>query len=336
LALPWYLAAAWHDPVFFREFFWDHHVVLRFVQPLHEQPVWYYLPALFLGMLPWALLLPDVIKLVIRRTREQLPTEFGFFLLSCCWCLLFFSAAPCKRIGYILPAMPALALALGYALDRRLSGPALHGYFDFDRQTALPYWATQGVLAAGIGVSLICGFTGLAEPAEGVGLAALAGAGMAWLVIRTRTGSRRVAAPRWWLAGSWAGCAVVTFLFLFLSVHVLLPGYYRRFSLRAQVRSFMSSSDGAQAPVVCHPHHCDSVSFYLGRHDIRSFSREERTQMIADLGSRPETIVFVKTGRVLNKLLAALPESLEFVPRGRASWMTAGLIRQRTITAKLP
>jgi hypothetical protein len=57
--------------------------------------------------------------------------------------------------------------------------------------------------------------------------------------------------------------------------------------------------------------------------------------MISDLESRPETIVFIKTGRVLNELLSLLPDSLEFVPRGRASWMTAGIVRRRTITATL-
>lgn len=334
MVLPWFLVAGWRDAAFFREFFWDHHVALRFVQPLHEQPAWYYFAALLLGMLPWSFLLPDLVKLVIRQMREQRPPEVRILLLASGCCLLFFSAAPCKRIGYILPAMPTLALALGYALDKRLSHNTAWGFFGSDRKSALPYWTTHAVLSAGLVVSLICGFTGLAEPAEGLALAALAIAAMIWLVIRAH--ATVVEDARWRLAGSWAGCVMMMFLFLLLSIHVLLPGYYRRFSLRAQVRSFVDASSPLQVPVVCHPHHCDSVSFYLGRDDIHSFSREERMQMIADLQSRPETIVFVKTGRVLDELLALLPDSLEFVPRGRASWMTAGLVRRRVMTANIP
>jgi len=318
LLLPWCVPLAWHDPGFLREFFWNHHVVLRFVQPLHPQPVWFYLPALLFGMLPWTLLVPDLIR-VLRRSEPK-PAELGFLLLCCGWCLVFFSAASCKRIAYILPAMPIFALALGYALDKRLPGCSLGDLFRRGQGFGFPYWATHGVLAAGMVIFLVAGFTGLAKPAQGVGLAALAAAGAVWLIMfRSR--------HAW--AGCWAACAMATFLLLFLSVQVLLPGYYRRFSLRSQARCFLESD----IPVVCHPHQCDSVSFYLGRHDIRSYGRDERDRLIADLQSRPETIMFVKSGHVLDDLLRLLPDSLEFVPRGRSSWMTAGLVRRRPLTA---
>src|SRR5262249_9311739 len=106
--------------------------------------------------------------------------------------------------------------------------------------------------------------------------------------------------------------------------------YYRRFSLRTQVRPFRDST----IPVVCHPHRCDSVSFYLERQDIRSYSRDERDRLIADLRSRPETIVFVTSAHALDELLTLLPESMEFMPRGKSTWMTAGVVRQRTLTCR--
>jgi len=328
LTLPWYAAVAWRISDFAHEFLWNHHVVLRFVQPMHDQPVWYYLPTLLLGMLPWTLLVPGMIKLLLRRFRAgegKVPTEVWFLLVCCSWCLLFYSMAPCKRVGYILPAMPTFALALGHALDRRLPGQGVWEFFRLG-ETSLPYWTTHAVLGTATLFAVAAGIADLIGPGRCMALTALGAATIAALIVGRRI--RKNSAARG-LAGSWAGCALAAFAFLFLAAHVLLPGHYRKFSLRAQVQSFQ---DCPEIPVVCHPHHCDSVSFYLGHRDIRSYGRDERDRLIADLSGRPETIVFVKSGQVLNDLLEQLPDSLEFTPRGRASWMTAGLVRRRMIT----
>jgi len=326
LAAPWFVTLAWRDPAFLNDFFWTHHVVMRFLQPLHEEPAWYYVPVLLLGMLPWSLLLPAMLRLLGRRSgpaARKRPAEVGFLLLCCSWCFLLFSTASCKRIGYILPAMPPLALALGYTLDRRLPGKASSawGFLRENRGTPLAYWATQGVLAVGIGGTLLAAYSGLVKPWRCLALVVPAAAGMGWLAFR-----RLRQTPR----GSWAACAFSTFTVLFLAVHFLLPGYYRRFSIRTQVRSLMGASYHPRTPVVCYPHYCDSVSFYLDRHDVRSYGSGDRDRLIADLHGSPETLVFVKTGKALNDLLHDLPDSLEFVPRGRSSWVTAGLLRRRS------
>jgi hypothetical protein len=87
-----------------------------------------------LGMLPWTLLLPGLVRHLGRRAvvadapaaaspaagapRKAAPVPqgsgaVGFFLLAALWSLVFFSASGCKRSSYILPVMPPLALALG-------------------------------------------------------------------------------------------------------------------------------------------------------------------------------------------------------------------------------
>lgn len=327
LALPWYLAMAWRDPDYLRAFFWTHHVEMRFVQALHPQPAWFYVPFIFLGMLPWTLLLPSLTGLLLRRSARAAgkpPREVGFVLLCCLWCLLFFSLASCKRIGYILPAMPPLALALGYALDRRLPGNAW-AFLYRSRKTSLPYWAALGVMATGMACAVFAAFTDLVDQALGLALGAVAAAAMGWQVYHYPSSGRR----RLGFVGSWAGCGVSTFAVLFLTVELLSPGYYRRFSLRAEVHALMDAAYHPRTPVFCHPRHCDSVSFYLGRDDICAYSRDEREHLLADLHNQPETLVFVKSGRVLNQLLETLPETLEFEARGRSSWMTAGVIRRK-------
>lgn len=122
IASPWFVAVALRDPGFVSYFVWTHHV-LRYVAPLdHEQPFWYYLPGLLLGMLPWTLLLPGFLtRCWDQRPKWRQPGPAALFVIAFLWCLIFHSAAGCKRSGYILPAMPLLALSLGWYLDRLLS-----------------------------------------------------------------------------------------------------------------------------------------------------------------------------------------------------------------------
>jgi 4-amino-4-deoxy-L-arabinose transferase-like glycosyltransferase len=127
LAGPWFVLVAQVDPEFLHYFFWRHNVV-RYVAPFdHGKPWWFYLPEIGLGMLPWSLLLPGLVSALGKRRGETTarPPGLAFLVLCAFWCLLFYSAAGSKRSGYILPAMPPLALALGaYAewLWRRLAG----------------------------------------------------------------------------------------------------------------------------------------------------------------------------------------------------------------------
>jgi hypothetical protein len=265
------------------------------------------------------------VKLLLRRSaaaRGERPAELGFWLLCCLWCLVFYSAAGCKRIGYIVPAMPPLALALGYTLDRRMPGrgfrvPPLQGR---DLSTSLPSWATLGVLGVGLGGAIAATAAGLVTPIQCGVMVTLATAGIAWSVYAGR---------RQTPAGGWVGCGVATFGLLLLAVHLILPGYYRKFSLRAQVRSTLRASSRAELPVACYPRAWDSIRFYLGRQDVREYGPGERERLIADLQSRPETLVFVRSGPVLDDLLCRLPSSMEFVPISHGGLATAGIARPR-------
>jgi 4-amino-4-deoxy-L-arabinose transferase-like glycosyltransferase len=146
LACPWYAAVAAIDPDFLGYFFWKHNVV-RYVAPFdHAKPFWYYLPELFLGMLPWSLLIP-VLKLLARRSAASIkwPRALRFFLIASLWCLLFYSTAGSKRAAYILPAMPPLALALGTSLDVALACSAEVKRYRVQARAEGRWWAWCGV-----------------------------------------------------------------------------------------------------------------------------------------------------------------------------------------------
>ena len=109
----------------------------------------------------------------------------------------------------------------------------------------------------------------------------------------------------------------------------MLPGYARRFSMRGQLRPIADISRRLQMPVVCYPRRWDSISFYLGRDDMRIYSQNQKAQLIADLKENLGTLAFIKSGRFLDEFLQALPESLEFVPLGRQGQVTMGWVQVR-------
>jgi dolichol-phosphate mannosyltransferase len=307
---------------------------MRYLAPYdHVQPVWFYLPGLFLGMLPWTLLLPPLARFLSRRPAAwaaRRPPALGFFLLAFVVCVAFFSLSACKRSGYILPAFPLLALALGCYLDAVLPRPALGatsdaGYAVLLRSPGQLAWlATVLVLALGCAGSLAAVAAGLWRPAPGLVLAGLTAGGCGWLV---RPGGSR---PR---ASSWALCGATTFALLFVGIHQILPGYARKFSLRSQVQRHLPLVEDARISVYCYPHRWDSVSFYLNRGDVGVITPERRRQMIGALQKKPDCLVFVKSDgddqKPLRDLLQALPPALEFVPCGRPGTVTAGLIRRK-------
>ena len=174
LAGPWFVAAAREDGGFTGYFFWTHNVV-RFVAPFdHAEPVWYFLPGLLLGLLPWTFLLPGLARFVARRsygTATRRPPALGFFLLAFLCAFAFFSASGCKRPAYILPALPPLALALGCYLDAILPRRAWQGLrgMVLQRGSRLAFPAAAVALAAGGSMAPIAAITPLSAADHGAG-----------------------------------------------------------------------------------------------------------------------------------------------------------------------
>lgn len=119
IALPWYVLCALRNPGFLRIFIFQHNFE-RYLTPLfeHRQPFWFFGPIILLAVLPWTALLWPAARLALKMWREKAWDQSpGFFFA--CWALfpvLFFSFSESKLPGYILPAIPALALLLGAAL----------------------------------------------------------------------------------------------------------------------------------------------------------------------------------------------------------------------------
>ncbi|HVP09563.1 MAG TPA: phospholipid carrier-dependent glycosyltransferase [Phycisphaerae bacterium] len=117
VCLPWCIAIAIREPDFARRFFWIEHFQ-RFTGSAngqHSFPIWYFIPLLLLGTLPWNIFAATTIAGL--RTMD-LREPFLRFIV--CWAVfpfLFFSLSRGKLGTYILPCYPPIVIlgAMGVA-----------------------------------------------------------------------------------------------------------------------------------------------------------------------------------------------------------------------------
>ena len=144
VVLPWSLMIHFREGDFWNYFFWTEHVA-RFLEPVrgqHPKPLWYFLPVLAGGALPWVAQSPAAIPRVLKFEMQKPLIRFAM-----CWFLfpfLFFSVCSGKLIPYILPCFPPLAIVFAMGLV---------AYFEAEKSRA--FSVSAWVLA------VLCGLGGL-------------------------------------------------------------------------------------------------------------------------------------------------------------------------------
>jgi 4-amino-4-deoxy-L-arabinose transferase-like glycosyltransferase len=124
VAIPWYAMCAVRNRDFLRVFLWQHNVE-RYATPMfrHRQPFWYFAPIALLALLPWTVLLWPAAAEGLRLRREKSWSGSPGFFFACwaAWPIIFFSFSQSKLPGYVLPAIPPMALVCAIALARTMS-----------------------------------------------------------------------------------------------------------------------------------------------------------------------------------------------------------------------
>ncbi|HEY6720265.1 MAG TPA: glycosyltransferase family 39 protein [Burkholderiales bacterium] len=117
IAAPWFIAVSLANPEFFR-FFFIHEHFERFTTREHGryQAVWYFVPVLLAGVLPWIVGLFPALGRAWTRVPETRFQPRRFLLVWCAVVFAFFSASDSKLGSYLLPIFPALALLIGIHL----------------------------------------------------------------------------------------------------------------------------------------------------------------------------------------------------------------------------
>jgi len=124
LAAPWFIAVSLANPEFLR-FFFIHEHLERFLTREHDryEPVWYFVPVVLAGILPWVFALFPALARACQRDAGDGFQPRRFLLLWCLVVFAFFSASSSKLGSYIVPIFPALALLIGSTLA--VAGPRL-------------------------------------------------------------------------------------------------------------------------------------------------------------------------------------------------------------------
>lgn len=146
IGLPWYAAmTAVHGIAYLDSFFvgdnLERFATDRFNDP---RPIWFYVPIVIGGMLPWSmylLILPrQPLRDVLRRTR-RLAVEEWRLLAWAFMPLLFFTLSVGKQPRYILPALPPLAILLARSITTHIADDDPHARFDL----AASVWASAAL-----------------------------------------------------------------------------------------------------------------------------------------------------------------------------------------------
>ncbi len=127
----WYgVQAVLHGETFVRTAL-GYYTLNRYVGVVEGQsgPIWYYLPVLAVGLVPWTAFLPKALKEAVRARQD--PRAL-FLLVWMGFGFLFFSLAGTKLPNYILILYPAAAVLIG-----RLLEPAVFGQ---DAQSLRSAW----------------------------------------------------------------------------------------------------------------------------------------------------------------------------------------------------
>ncbi len=134
VTLPWYVVETLRtNGAFYQEFIVNQNI-RRFTgigstyRNGERMPIYYYVPKLLAGALPWSLAgIAAIICYAKRLIRLQFSPGSIFLLLWAISGFVFFSLSALKRGDYLLPIYPALAILTARAIDRFCEkGPALH------------------------------------------------------------------------------------------------------------------------------------------------------------------------------------------------------------------
>ena len=153
--VPWYAAmTAEHGTAYLQRFFGaenlDRFATARYNEP---RPIWYYLPIVVGGLLPWSpfmLLWGPVVRNAWRR-RAIDPAVLWLIVWAAAPVLLYTMSVG-KQPRYIMPVLPPLAILLAWAMTHAAAAPAARRLF-----------TAAGVAAGGI-LLLIAGLLLRARP----------------------------------------------------------------------------------------------------------------------------------------------------------------------------
>jgi 4-amino-4-deoxy-L-arabinose transferase-like glycosyltransferase len=259
ISAPWFIVMTIREPGYF-SFYFVGEYLRRFFQSgySHAEPIYFYVPVLAVGMLPWSLMVPF---LSWRNAAANPARRFCAIVAAAVFVL--FSLASAKLIPYILPAIPALAVLIADGIIGRISVQAGSetGMGRCDSQIFAVMGPLMGLFGAGtIVVALLAPhfrspYPAMLQPVLGTIGAILMIGGV-------------LCAAAFWLRRAEVGLAV---LVLTTTAALLVGGYGR---LRAEPRRSYAAlcreveAEAPHATLICYRRYVQTLPFYTHRRVI--------------------------------------------------------------------
>ncbi|MDP3371480.1 MAG: phospholipid carrier-dependent glycosyltransferase [Candidatus Paracaedibacteraceae bacterium] len=119
ITAPWHILASLKTPEFAYKYFIVEHF-LRYTTTLHlrHQPVWFFIPILISGFLPWSAIFFQSFRKAYSDFKKPL---YSFLIIWFAFVFIFFSISQSKLIPYILPLFAPTALIVGHYLNDLIS-----------------------------------------------------------------------------------------------------------------------------------------------------------------------------------------------------------------------
>jgi 4-amino-4-deoxy-L-arabinose transferase-like glycosyltransferase len=115
---------------------------------------------------------------------------------------------------------------------------------------------------------------------------------------------------RWERSWVTSGVAGVTVVLLSVGHALVLPWYAWHHSPMGRPEEVRRLCADPQTPVVCYPRNLDSVAFYLGRDDLRSYRSKDTPTLIDFMTGQPRTVILFAHRHSLDALRQVLPPQL--------------------------
>lgn len=122
ITIPWFALAEVRNPGFLQFFFIHEHVHRYLVNTEHGWGPWFFVPIVIGGMWPWLFFVP--VGIAAMRAEPERRSSLRFLIVWFAVIFVFFSVPRAKLGSYILPAVPALAIAAGFGIARLWRMPA--------------------------------------------------------------------------------------------------------------------------------------------------------------------------------------------------------------------
>ena len=320
VGLPWYGVMTLHHGADYLQSFFVGDNLERFATDRFNEPraVWFYLPILIGGMLPWSLYLLILpwrsVASVARRRRHLTDVEWRLLL----WAflpLLFFTVSIGKQPRYILPVLPPLAILLARSITTRSAcggtaptglaiatwgTAALYATLAVLLYRAMPLFVTAYPLLTSLGVALIVASAGV----------------LAW-----------IAASRQWhrLPATATICAAVLLLAIQFGT---LAG--RRPEPVEQMATLVRTHRPSDEPVGTYQVFVRSLGFYTRFKQVELFDEGQALDFLKS----PQRTLLVVRATALPRLEAI--SGLDTRVLGQVRYLDPANVRLRTLIAPIP